>query len=273
MKLSAEARSILKKYETGGKMVKGRLVVLKSGEPALETYLDDVGVPTIGWGHTGTLDGKPLALGMKITRDKAELLFSADIAKFEQGVTRLVAGGADTNQNQFDALVLFAYNCGLGSPRIPGRGLAPSTLLKKHRAGDYGAAARQFGLWNKAGGRVMGGLTRRRAEEAALYSRPVEQASDDRSFLVDVSKRVEPDAPQSLGKSKSIIGSIGASIAAIPVTVEGVNKATSSLRELQGEAGHVQALATLSTILGVIIFILSAYVIWKRFSDRDQGIK
>lgn len=273
MKLSDEGRAILKRYETGGRMEGNRLIVLKSGEPALETYIDDAGHPTIGWGHTGTLDGKPLALGMKITRAKAEALFDADIAKFEQGVERLIEGGADTNQNQFDALVLFAYNCGLGNPKIKGKGLAPSTLLKKHRAGDYEGAAAQFALWNKAGGRVMRGLTRRRAEEASLYSRPVEEPVEERQFIADVSKRVEPDAPAPLTANKGIIGSIGATIAAVPITVEGVSKATSSLRELQHEAEQMQQLAYLSTLLGFIIFALSAYIIYKRFTDRRDGIK
>lgn len=271
MKLSEEGRSILKRYETGGKMVNGRLVVLKSGEPALETYIDDAGHATIGWGHTGTLDGVPLALGMKITRAKAEALFSADIDKFERGVLRLIEGGAETNQHQFDALVLFAYNVGLGNPRIKGKGLAPSTLLKKHRAGDYEGAAKQFALWNKAGGRVMRGLTRRRAEEASLYARPVEVPVEERTYIADVSKRVEPDAPKSLGVSKGIIGSITATVTAIPITVEGVSQATSSLRELRGEAEQMQQLAYFSTLLGFIIFALSAYIIWKRFNDRSNG--
>ena len=63
---------------------------------------------------------------------------------------------------QFDALVSFHYNTGA---------IGRATLTKLHRAGDYGGAARQFARWNRAGGRVMVGLTRRRAAEAALYRR------------------------------------------------------------------------------------------------------
>lgn len=272
MRLSDEGRAILKRYETGGRMQGNRLIVLKSGEPALETYIDDAGRPTIGWGHTGTLDGVPLALGMRITRQKAEALFDADIDKFERGVMRLIQGGAETNQNQFDALVLFAYNVGLGNPRIRGRGLGGSTLLKKHRAGDYEGAAAQFALWNKAGGRVMRGLTRRRAEEASLYMRPVEVPVKERTYIADVSKRVEPDPPKPLTSSKGIVGAVTGSVVAAPITVEGLMTATSSMRDLQGEADKLQHLAWLSTALGFIIFALSAYIIWKRFNNRSNGL-
>jgi len=74
-------------------------------------------------------------------------------------------GGAATTQAQFDAMVSFAYNVGVAN-------LQSSTLLKKHKAGDHAGAAAEFAKWNKAAGRVMPGLTRRRAAEAALYSSP-----------------------------------------------------------------------------------------------------
>jgi GH24 family phage-related lysozyme (muramidase) len=71
-------------------------------------------------------------------------------------------GAAPTSQHQFDAMVSFAYNIGVAN-------LAGSTLLKLHKAGDFAGAQQQFGRWNKAAGKVLPGLTRRRAAEAALY--------------------------------------------------------------------------------------------------------
>lgn len=113
---------------------------------------------TVGFGHTGP-DVKP---GLVITMDRANELLAADLAKFEDFVTNHAGTCTD---NQFAALVSFAYNCGP-------QNLAESTLLRMHRDGQYGTAAMQFTRWNKAAGRVMAGLTRRRAAEAALYSAP-----------------------------------------------------------------------------------------------------
>ncbi len=126
----------------------------------LIAYQDSVGVWTIGYGHTGP-DVKP---GLTITRQNAETLLANDLTRFEHGVQRLVT--VPLNQNQFDALVSFSYNLGLGS-------LQQSTLLKKLNAGDYPGAAAQFPRWNKAGGKVLPGLVARREAEATLFKTPV----------------------------------------------------------------------------------------------------
>jgi GH24 family phage-related lysozyme (muramidase) len=84
------------------------------------------------------------------------------VTAFAAHVAALI-GSAPTTQHQFDAMVDFAYNLGIGN-------LASSTLLKKYKAGDYAGAALEFGKWNKAAGRVLPGLTKRRAAEAAYYS-------------------------------------------------------------------------------------------------------
>jgi lysozyme len=70
------------------------------------------------------------------------------------------------NDNQYAAIVSFAFNLGVGN-------LKQSTLLKKLNAGDFAGAANEFAKWNKAGGKVLAGLTRRRAAEAELFRRPV----------------------------------------------------------------------------------------------------
>ena len=110
---------------------------------------------TIGVGHTGA-DVRP---GLTITDARANELLRADVARFESAVNRLAPV---TTQAQFDALVSFAFNVGDGA-------LSGSTLLKRHNAGVYSDAAAEFGKWDKAGGRRMAGLTRRRSAEAALY--------------------------------------------------------------------------------------------------------
>lgn len=112
---------------------------------------------TIGWGSTGP-DIKP---GTIWTQAQADTRFAADLAKFATKVDTLL-GGTATTQAQFDGMVSLAYNIGDAA-------FAKSTLLKRHKLGDYGGAAAQFAAWNRAGGKVMTGLTKRRAAEMKIY--------------------------------------------------------------------------------------------------------
>ena len=126
----------------------------------LTAYQDSVGVWTIGYGWTKPVDGKPIRAGMTIKQETAERLLKTGLVSYESDVSRLVK--VDLTQGQFDALVSFTYN--LGS-----RSLSTSTLLRKLNAGDYAGAANEFLRWNKAGGKVLNGLTRRREAERALF--------------------------------------------------------------------------------------------------------
>lgn len=126
----------------------------------LTAYQDSVGVWTIGYGWTQPVDGKPIRAGMTIKQETAERLLKTGLVSYEGDVSRLVKVGL--TQEQFDALVSFTYN--LGS-----RSLSTSTLLRKLNAGDYTGAADEFLRWNKAGGKVLNGLTRRREAERALF--------------------------------------------------------------------------------------------------------
>lgn len=112
---------------------------------------------TIGVGHTGPEVKK----GVVWTQEQADAALAADLQRFARGVWNAISE-KPTTQNRFDALVSFAFNVGLGN-------LLSSTLLRKHNSGDYAGAAEQFQRWNKANGKPMAGLTRRRAAEAALY--------------------------------------------------------------------------------------------------------
>lgn len=112
---------------------------------------------TIGWGSTGPGIGKDVTW----TQAQADERFARDVATFSAKV-RDVLGSSPVTQNQFDALVSFAYNVGVGA-------LRDSTLLKMHKAADYRGAQAQFARWNKNDGKVMAGLTRRREAEATLY--------------------------------------------------------------------------------------------------------
>ncbi|HEB4090223.1 TPA: lysozyme [Enterobacter cloacae] len=126
----------------------------------LTAYQDSVGVWTIGYGWTQPVDGKPIRAGMTIKQETAERLLKTGMVSYESDVSRLVKVGL--THGQFDALVSFTYNLGA-------RSLSTSTLLRKLNAGDYAGAADEFLRWNKAGGKVLNGLTRRREAERALF--------------------------------------------------------------------------------------------------------
>ena len=121
----------------------------------LKSYLCPAGVWTIGVGHT-----KGVKPGMVITEERAKELLREDLAEFEAGITKLVR--VPLTSNQFSALVSLAFNVGLAN-------VASSTLLKKLNEGDYQGAADQFPRWDKARGKTLAGLTRRRAAERALW--------------------------------------------------------------------------------------------------------
>lgn len=148
MRISQNGINLIKKYE-GCK---------------LTAYKCPAGVWTIGYGHT---DG--VKKGLKITLNQAESFLREDIKKFENGVNRLVA--SPLNQNQFDALVSFCFNCGLWAFKT-------STLRQKLNAGDYAGAAKEFPRWNKSGGKVLNGLVKRRAAEQKLFTTPVKKVYD-----------------------------------------------------------------------------------------------
>lgn len=124
-------------------------------------YRCPANVLTIGYGCT-----KGVREGMIWTEAQAKAALAKEIATHESAVMRLVS--VDLNQNQFDALVSFAYNVGNGA-------LEKSTLLKKLNAGDYPGAQAEFMKWNKAAGKVLRGLSIRRAKEAALFAERVEE--------------------------------------------------------------------------------------------------
>jgi lysozyme len=130
----------------------------------LEAYKCPAGVWTIGYGSTGA----HVKEGMSITLADAERMLVNDLDRFERDVTWLAK--VPLKQCQFDALVSFAYNVGsdIDSDAIA-EGLGDSTLMRKLNSGDVSGSAEEFKKWNKAGGKVLSGLTRRREAERLLF--------------------------------------------------------------------------------------------------------
>ena len=123
----------------------------------LTAYQDQVGVWTIGYGHTGP----EVCAAMTITAEDAEALLARDVSNAAASVNKTVQ--VDLTQEEFDALVDFVFNLGVGA-------FAGSTLLRLLNAGEFAAAAAQFALWDRAGGAVVAGLLRRRQAETALFN-------------------------------------------------------------------------------------------------------
>jgi lysozyme len=141
---------------------KGYLLITKHEGLKLKPYLCPAKIPTIGYGNTYYPDGKRVTLLDKdITKQQAFDMFKEIANRFAKRVDALVT--SNINQNQFNSLVSFAYNVGTGN-------FSSSTLLKKvNRNPDDLTIKDEFLRWNKAGGKVLNGLTNRRNEEADLY--------------------------------------------------------------------------------------------------------
>jgi lysozyme len=121
----------------------------------MRAYLDAVNVPTIAYGRT-----KNVKLGDTCTKQQAEEWLLEEIKEYENYVEDAVK--VPLSQNQFDALVSWTYNLGPSN-------LNSSTMLKKLNAGEYEDVPAQIKRWNKAGGQVLEGLTRRRNAESLLF--------------------------------------------------------------------------------------------------------
>ena len=124
-------------------------------------YLDPVGIVTIGYGTTSRAGvGIEPHLGMTISEPQAEVYLRQAVEKFAAQIAPLIK--VPVTEAQFGACVSLAYNIGPGA-------FARSSVLRKLNAGDIAGAAAAFALWNKAGGKVLPGLVRRRAAEARLF--------------------------------------------------------------------------------------------------------
>ena len=128
-------------------------------------YLDSAGIATIGYGTILYPNGVSVTMNdPAITQAEAEQYLLYEINHKTSSINNLIT--VEINQNQFDALVSFAYNLGVHA-------LGGSTLLRLLNQGDYDAAANEFPKWDRAGGHVVDGLVKRRLAEQQLFSTPV----------------------------------------------------------------------------------------------------
>ena len=139
----------------------GREFITAHEGEVLKVYLDPVGLPTMGVGHLLTDEEKAkYPVGSVITRGVSQEFLERDLRRFENAINNLVK--VPLNQNQFDALVSFAFNVGEAN-------FKRSSVLRHLNAGLYAKAAEALLAWNKSKGKVLAGLTRRREEERELF--------------------------------------------------------------------------------------------------------
>jgi lysozyme len=217
-------------------------------------YLDPIGIPTIGYGF---IEG--VSLGDTMTQYEAQQRMGRELQKYERGVMQ--ACRVQVNQNQFDALVCFAFNVGVV-------GMTGSSVIKALNRGDTQAAARAFGLWNKAGGKVWPGLTRRRAAEAALFLEPV---ADDMSDPVEgpvlaMPQSVDPETPM----TSSTINRAGL-VAGGTATVATVSEVVNSVGYIKRGVVDLETWAV--PILLIVTLAAVGYIVWERYSQRKGGYK
>jgi len=214
----------------------------------VSSYVCPAGKWTIGYGST-----KGIRSGMKMTKDECDLRLREDLRSAEADVKRYVS--VPLTQGQFDALVSFVFNLG-------GANFRSSTLLKKLNQGLYNDVPEQIMRWNKArvGGKltVLNGLTRRRAAEAAIFSRDAKLGSTEAAPVMP--QKVTAEAPKPLAKSKTMAGA-------------GVAGAATALSEI---APQIEALVPYSDSMKTIFLLCAlggiALVAYSRFKDHKDGI-
>jgi lysozyme len=131
----------------------------------LEAYKCSGNVWTIGYGHTRHVEE-----GDKITQKVADYFLEYDVAMVETHCKRLI--NIPLEQHQWDAIVSWCFNLGCGNLRA-------STMLQVINSGQIDKVSEQIVRWNKAGGKVVAGLTRRRKAEAAMFDNKVDDESDE----------------------------------------------------------------------------------------------
>jgi lysozyme len=214
----------------------------------ISSYLCPAGKWTIGYGSC-----KGVRSGMKITIEEAELRLREDLRTAEADVKRYVT--VPLTQGQYDALVSFVFNLGAGNFRS-------STLLKKLNQGLYNDVPEQIMRWNKArvGGKltVLNGLTRRRAAEAAIFSRDAKLPSAEGGPTMP--QKVAAAAPKPLAKSKTMAG------AGIAGAATALGEITPQIEALVPYSDSMKTIFLLCALGGIA---LAAYA---RFKDHKDGV-
>ena len=191
----------------------------------LKAYRCPAGILTIGYGHTSAAGDPEVKEGMTISEDEALEILHDDLRKYEDGVKKLVT--VSLEQNQFDVLVDFAYNAGLGN-------LAKSGLLRAVNAGDFDRVPDELMKWTRSGGKILPGLVKRRHAECVWWRAHEHHADDNEDH------RQEPDhvPVKSMAESKQANGAVAVgalgSLGAVQQITDQVSVTHSSFETIMG---------------------------------------
>lgn len=222
----------------------------------LKAYRCPAGVPTCGWGET-----EGVRLGMVWTQAEADRRFCESLTEYADKVRAMLTEHA--TPQQLGALVSLAYNIGLGAFR-------KSTVLRQHNAGRFDAAARAFGLWNKA--RVKGvltelaGLTSRRAAEAAMYLQPDADEPEVRMPQAVASESSIAASPIARAGATTAGAGLVTGLGAIQEHAGQLGAVTGQLQTIAGHVGiHPQVL------LALVLVAAGCAAMWWRYKQRADG--
>ena len=232
----------------------GRAFITRWEGCHLKAYLCPANVWTIGVGHTAAMGNPTPVSGMKITQDEADAILARDLSQIERDIIASVK--VKLAQKQFDTLVSFVFNVGIGAFR-------KSTLLKKLNAGDYAAVPSELMKWTRAGGKVMQGLVNRRKAEADLWrGAPTDQKPEP---LMPQ----EVDPPRKMRQSKEGNAALLAGGAA---TISAANDVANQVKQTGDTLTSLLDLLKNPTFLAFVLIALAAGAIWywrKQRMDKD----
>ena len=233
------------------------------GGPALRAYQCPAGVWTIGFGRT-----RGVRQGMTCTADEAWQWLRDELAERADQVRSVCR--VEPTPNQLGALVSLHYNIGHGA--FAGTGPRPRacTVLQRHNEGDHDAAARAFGLWNKArvGGRltVMRGLTLRRAAESALYLTPEPDDVPERMPQAVMPESSLTASPISRGGAVTVVSGMLVAAHEAQDQLGAIGGAVTSARGILDSIGIEPGL-----LLAVVLLVAGGAVLLWRYRQRREG--
>lgn len=211
-----------------------------NAEGLIITYRDSVGILTGPWGITTNIKASDTW-----TQEVADKMFCDELTNYANKIKKLITN--DATPEEFAAMCSLAWNIGVGA-------FSKSTVLKQHNLGNYENAARAFNLWNKAGGRVVRGLTARRLRESSLY------LSGDNQH-VNMAQQVDREshvADSPIIQSGAITGGIGGVTAAAQYS--------DSIHTIASNIGFQPVY-----IVAAALVVVGGVAIYQRLKQRSQG--